>query len=221
MRWWNGPILKLLPSDTFFYLKLHHVQLADFPSFFSDHVSASGDHVPVLWNITGLIWMLCNSSLNNIYVLDELMQRCYFCSAECYSDKFSVIMFSVCTRMAVPSWCSAKWWQMRNGFTLLFKSNIQEDLKKLFGEKCASFISSMNLFSSALDSQVRQWTFSAQFNEHISNFSISDFSLISSDFRTYTIWAALLVCSNFWQHLCCLNNLIDRQHNTQIYISWN
>ena len=78
--------------------------------------------------------MLCNSSLNNIYVLDELMQRCYFCSAECYSDKFSVIMFSVCTRMAVPS-C---------------------DLKKLFGEKCASFISSMNLFSSALDSQVRQ-----------------------------------------------------------------
>jgi len=45
---------------------------------------------------------------------------------------------------------------MRNGFTLLFKSNIQEDLKKLFGEKCASFISSMNLFSSALDSQVRQ-----------------------------------------------------------------
>ena len=42
--------------------------------------------------------MLCNSSLNNIYVLDELMQRCYFCSAECYSDKFSVIMFSVCGR---------------------------------------------------------------------------------------------------------------------------
>jgi len=37
-----------------------------------------------------------------------------------------------------------------------FKSNIQEDLKKLFGEKCASFICSMNLFSSALDSQVRQ-----------------------------------------------------------------
>ncbi|CAN6284195.1 unnamed protein product [Urochloa humidicola] len=37
-----------------------------------------------------------------------------------------------------------------------FKSNIQEDLKKLFGEKCASFICSMNLFSSTLDSRVRQ-----------------------------------------------------------------
>ncbi|KAK8445609.1 hypothetical protein SEVIR_9G357200v4 [Setaria viridis] len=37
-----------------------------------------------------------------------------------------------------------------------FKSNIQEDLKKLFGEKCASFICSTNLFSSTLDSQVRQ-----------------------------------------------------------------
>ncbi|KAG2550994.1 uncharacterized protein LOC120651923 [Panicum virgatum] len=37
-----------------------------------------------------------------------------------------------------------------------FKSNIQEDLKKLFGEKCASFICSLNLFSSALDSQARQ-----------------------------------------------------------------
>ncbi|RLN42400.1 uncharacterized protein C2845_PM01G19350 [Panicum miliaceum] len=37
-----------------------------------------------------------------------------------------------------------------------FKSNIQEDLKKLFGEKCASFICSVNLFSSTLDSQVRQ-----------------------------------------------------------------
>ncbi|CAN6324799.1 unnamed protein product [Urochloa humidicola] len=37
-----------------------------------------------------------------------------------------------------------------------FKSNIQEDLKKLLGEKCASFICSMNLFSSTLDSHVRQ-----------------------------------------------------------------
>ncbi|CAN6300392.1 unnamed protein product [Urochloa humidicola] len=37
-----------------------------------------------------------------------------------------------------------------------FKTNIQEDLKKLFGEKCASFICSMNLFSSTLDSHVRQ-----------------------------------------------------------------
>ncbi|CAL4940227.1 unnamed protein product [Urochloa decumbens] len=37
-----------------------------------------------------------------------------------------------------------------------FKSNIQEDLKKLFGEKCASFICSVNLFSPTLDSHVRQ-----------------------------------------------------------------
>ncbi|CAL4923385.1 unnamed protein product [Urochloa decumbens] len=36
------------------------------------------------------------------------------------------------------------------------KSNIQEDLKKLFGEQCASFICSMNLFSSTLGSHVKQ-----------------------------------------------------------------
>ncbi|KAG0550529.1 hypothetical protein BDA96_01G346500 [Sorghum bicolor] len=36
------------------------------------------------------------------------------------------------------------------------ESNMQEDLERLFGEKCASFICSMNLFSSTLDSQMRQ-----------------------------------------------------------------
>ncbi|WVZ57413.1 hypothetical protein U9M48_007800 [Paspalum notatum var. saurae] len=36
------------------------------------------------------------------------------------------------------------------------KSNVQEDLQKHFGEKCASFICSMDLFSSTLDSQMRQ-----------------------------------------------------------------
>ncbi|KAJ1296554.1 hypothetical protein BS78_01G310200 [Paspalum vaginatum] len=36
------------------------------------------------------------------------------------------------------------------------KSHMQEDLQKHFGEKCASFICSMDLFSSTLDSQMRQ-----------------------------------------------------------------
>jgi len=36
------------------------------------------------------------------------------------------------------------------------ESNMQQDLEKAFGEKCASFICSMNLFSSTLDSQMRQ-----------------------------------------------------------------
>ncbi|ONL99295.1 uncharacterized protein [Zea mays] len=36
------------------------------------------------------------------------------------------------------------------------ESNMREDLAKVFGEKCASFISSMNLFSSTLESQMRQ-----------------------------------------------------------------
>ncbi|XP_066368100.1 uncharacterized protein [Miscanthus floridulus] len=36
------------------------------------------------------------------------------------------------------------------------ESNMQEELENAFGEKCASFICSMNLFSSTLDSQMRQ-----------------------------------------------------------------
>jgi hypothetical protein len=33
---------------------------------------------------------------------------------------------------------------------------MQEELEKASGEKCASFMCSMNLFSSTLDSQMRQ-----------------------------------------------------------------
>ncbi|XP_062205750.1 uncharacterized protein LOC133907698 [Phragmites australis] len=44
----------------------------------------------------------------------------------------------------------------REMYGVASKSNMQEDLIKLFGENCASFICSMNLFSSTVDPQVRQ-----------------------------------------------------------------
>lgn len=48
-------------------------------------------------------------------------------------------------------------------------SNMQEDLKELFGENCASFICSTNLFSSTLEAQARQPELSFQ-AEHVLDF---------------------------------------------------
>ncbi|KAL6641324.1 hypothetical protein ACP70R_019505 [Stipagrostis hirtigluma subsp. patula] len=49
------------------------------------------------------------------------------------------------------------------------ESNMREDLEKLFGDECSSFICSMNLFSSTLDPQVRQHELSF-LAKHVLNF---------------------------------------------------
>jgi len=47
-------------------------------------------------------------------------------------------------------------WKCKRKLCAASESNMQEELEKASGEKCASFMCSMNLFSSTLDSQMRQ-----------------------------------------------------------------